>query len=83
MSAGMLAAISPRPLTDAERARIERAQRHIAEVEEQAREQVRQAVAERDAEIAAAVKAGASQTEIAQALGITRQAVYNAVRRAQ
>ena len=46
-----------------------------------AREIVRRAVAERDAEIAAAVKAGASQTDIADALGITRQAVYNAIRR--
>lgn len=45
------------------------------------RELVAKAVAERDTEIAAAVSAGASQTDIAAALGITRQAVYNAVKR--
>ncbi len=72
-----------RPLTDAERARIERAQAGIPEAEGMARELVRRAVAERDAEIEAAVTAGASQTDIAQALGITRQAVYNAVKRSR
>ncbi|MGN6870297.1 MAG: hypothetical protein ACTHMY_18055 [Solirubrobacteraceae bacterium] len=73
--------ISPRPLTNAERARIERAQRRIPEAEEAARELVRSAVADRDAEIAKAVKNGAAQTDIADALGMTRQAIYNAVRR--
>ncbi len=73
--------VSPRPLTDDERARIERAQNRIPEAEEMAREIVRRAVAERDAEIAEAVKAGASQTDIADVLGITRQAVYNAIKR--
>lgn len=72
----------PRPLTDAERARIERAQAGIPKAEGIAREVVRRAVAERDAEIAAAVQAGASQTDIAHALGITRQAVYQAIKRA-
>jgi DNA invertase Pin-like site-specific DNA recombinase len=72
----------PRPLTDAERARIERAQERIPEAEETGRELVRRAVAERDAEIVAAVNAGASKQDIATALGITRQAVYNAVKRA-
>lgn len=74
--------ISPRPLTDAERDRIERAQTRIPEAEEAARELVRRAVAKRDQAIAAAVKAGASQTDIAAALGLTRQTVYNAVKRA-
>jgi DNA-binding NarL/FixJ family response regulator len=75
--------MSPRPLTSAERARIQRAQARIPEAEEMARELVRRAVAERDAEIAAAVRAGASQTDIARALGVTRMTVYNAVKRAQ
>lgn len=46
-----------------------------------AREVIKRAVAERDAEIAAAVKAGASQTDIAAALHLTRQAIHNAVKR--
>ncbi|HTP20860.1 MAG TPA: helix-turn-helix domain-containing protein [Solirubrobacteraceae bacterium] len=46
-----------------------------------ARELVRRAVAERDAEIAVAVRAGAKQTDIAAELGISRQAVYDAVQR--
>ena len=70
-----------RPLTDAERARIERAQGRIPEAQGIAREIVRRAVAERDAEIAAAVRSGASQTEIAAALGMTRQAIHQAVKR--
>jgi DNA-binding NarL/FixJ family response regulator len=74
--------ISPRPLTDAERARIQRAQSRIPEAEEMARELVRRAIAERDAEIAAAIKAGATQTDIAAALDLTRQAIHNAVKRA-
>ena len=73
----------PRPLTDSERARIEQAQNRIGEAEASARELVRTAVLERDVQIAAAVRAGASQTDIASALGISRQAVYNAVRRAE
>jgi DNA-binding NarL/FixJ family response regulator len=76
------ARISPRPLTDAERARRAKAQRRVAQTAERAREQVRRALADRDSEIAAAVRAGASQTDIARALGITRQAVHVAVRRA-
>lgn len=72
----------PRPLTDAERARIGRAQSRIPEAEKMGREIVRRAVAERDTEIADAVRAGASQTDIAAALGMTRQAVYNVVKRA-
>jgi DNA-binding NarL/FixJ family response regulator len=72
----------PRPLADAERARIERAQQRIAKAESTARELVREAIAERDAEIAAAVKAGASQTDIAATLDITRQAIHNALKRA-
>jgi len=75
--------ISPRPLTDAERDRILRAQARIPEAEELARELVRRAVTERDAEIAAAVEAGASQTDIAATLGISRQAIYNAVKRTE
>lgn len=76
-----LTPISPRPLTNPERARIERAQARIPDAEEMARELVRRAVAERDAEIAAAVKAGARQTDIAEALGMSRQSIYNAVKR--
>jgi biotin operon repressor len=45
--------------------------------------QVRHAVAERDAEIAEAVQAGASQTDIARVLGLTRQAIYTAIQRAR
>jgi len=73
--------ISPRPLTDAERGRIRRAHDRIPEAEAMARELVRRAVAERDAEIAVAVRAGAKQTDIAAELGISRQAVYDAVQR--
>jgi DNA-binding CsgD family transcriptional regulator len=82
----LLLAIFPRiarPLTDAERARIERAHHRIAEAEEEARDKVRQAIADRDREIAAAVRAGARQTDIARALGISRQTVRIAVRRAE
>ena len=76
-------AISPRPLTSAETARIQRAHDAIAQAEEAARQLVRRAVAERDAKIAAAVRAGASQTDIARLLDISRQAVYNAVKRSE
>ena len=80
---GGFSTISPRPLTDGERARINRAQDRIAAAESSAREIVRQAVAARDEEIVAAVKAGASQTDVAAALGLTRQAVRNAIKRVE
>jgi DNA-binding NarL/FixJ family response regulator len=80
---GTSSAISPRPLTDAERATIQRAHSRIPEAEEMARELVRRAVAERDAEITAAVRAGASQTDIAEAIGVSRQAIYNAIKRSE
>jgi DNA-binding NarL/FixJ family response regulator len=70
-----------RPLTDTERDRILRAHRRILDAEEMARELVRRAYEDRDAEIAAAVQAGASQTNIAAALEISRQAVHTAIRR--
>lgn len=73
----------PRPLTQSERARIERAQNRIAEAETAARDLVRRAILERDEEIAAAVRAGASQTDVADVLGMSRQAIYNAVKRAE
>jgi DNA-binding NarL/FixJ family response regulator len=75
------ARVSPRPLTDAERARIERAHNRIAVAEQQARDRVRRAVAERDKAIAQAVRAGAKQTDIAEALGLSRQAIHDAVKR--
>jgi DNA-binding NarL/FixJ family response regulator len=71
-----------RPLTDAERDRILRAHQRIFDAEEMARELVRRAYEDRDAEIVAAVQAGASQTNIAAALEISRQAVHTAMRRA-
>jgi MoxR-like ATPase len=71
-----------RPLTDAERDRILRAHRRIFDAEEMARELVRRAYEDRDAEIVAAVKAGASQTHVAATLDISRQAVHTAIRRA-
>lgn len=73
--------ISPRPLTDTERARIERAHHRISLAEQQARERVRRAVAERDKAIAQAVRAGARQTDIAKALGLSRQAIHDALKR--
>lgn len=79
----MLESRIPRPLTDAERAKILRAHQKIADAEESAREIVRRAIAKRDAEIAAAVKAGASQTEVARALGLRRQSIHNALKRAE
>jgi DNA-binding NarL/FixJ family response regulator len=75
--------ISPRPLTDAEWTRIERARTHVQNIEQTARQLVRQAWAEYDAEIAETVRAGASQTEIAERLGIKRQAVHLSVKRTQ
>lgn len=77
------APISPRPLTDGERARIERAQSRIPDVEQTARELVRRAIADRDTEILAAVEAGASQSDIARLLGMSRQAIYDAIKRAR
>ena len=79
----MSAPISPRPLSSAERLRIERAQAQIREAQEEARALVRDAIAKRDAEIAAAVRAGAYQSEIARLLSVSRQAVYDAVKRAK
>jgi transcriptional regulator len=74
-------AISPRPLTDAERRRIERAHQQIGVIERQARERVQQAMARRDKLITDAVNAGARKSDIARALGLTRQAVYDALER--
>ena len=80
---GSFSAISPRPLTDAERARIEWAQRRIPVAEDVARQLVRRAVAQRDAEIAAAVRAGADQADIALVLGTTPEAIHDAVERTE
>jgi len=74
--------VSPRPLTDAERARIERAHQRIAVAEQRARERVARAVAERDKAIVDATRAGASRTDIARALGLSRQAIHDAIKRA-
>lgn len=71
--------ISPRPLTDAERRRILRAHRRIPPAEET----VRRLYAARDREIRDATDAGASPSDIAEALGMTRQSVYDARKRAE
>jgi DNA-binding NarL/FixJ family response regulator len=76
-----MTAISPRPLTDAERARIRSKHDRIRGTEQRAREMIRDAVADRDAEIADAVRAGASQTDIATELDMSRQGISDAVKR--
>jgi DNA-binding NarL/FixJ family response regulator len=72
-----------RPLTSSESARIRKAQLRIDRASSEAKQQVEQAVALRDAEIARAVDAGAQISDIARALGLTRQGVYVALARAR
>jgi hypothetical protein len=71
-----------RPLTDRELARLEHEREHIIAAEQRARKIVRDAIVHRDRVIAEVVRGGASQTGCADALGITRQAIHNAIRRA-
>jgi hypothetical protein len=72
-----------RRITPDEEGRIREAQRRLAEAERQAQERVQRALAMRDAEILRACEQGASQASIGRVLGITRQAVALAVRRAK
>jgi hypothetical protein len=71
-----------RSLTDRELARLARERERVIAAEQYARKIVREAIVHRDRAIAEIVSGGASQTGCADALGITRQAIHNAIRRA-
>lgn len=66
-----------------ERQRLERAQAEVERVERDAQERVRKARAKRDAEIVRAIDNGASVADIARTLGMTREGIYSAQRRAK
>lgn len=75
-----------RSLLPVETAAIWQAQDGVRVTKRQARKAAREAisaaVAERDRQIAGAVRHGANPADIARLLGLTRQAVYAAVKRA-
>jgi hypothetical protein len=70
-------------LSEPERRKLQRAQADVERVQRDAAERVRKARARRDATIAEAVGNGASITDIARTLGLTREAIYSALRRAR
>ena len=70
-------------MSTVERQRLERAQADVERVERDAQERVRKARAKRDAEILRAVGNGASISDVARTLGMTREGIYAALRRAR
>jgi len=67
----------PRPLTGAERARIERPRRKLEDLQRRSEEAIR----ERDEAIREAFNARALVTEIADAAGVSRNTIYAILQR--
>lgn len=66
-----------------ERRRLEKAQAEVERTERDAQERVRKARAKRDQEILRAIENGAQVSDVARTLGMTREGIYTALRRAR